>query len=89
MDTSISETAIRGGNLGWLNENTISEKFRSIIKKTTAGDISEPIFIPEGILFFKIRDKRKIQKTLDINEAKDQLVNAEKSKILREAEMFA
>ncbi len=82
MDLSISETAVRGGDLGWLNENIISEKFKNQIMETSIGSISEPIFIPEGILFFKIRDKRKIKKTLNINEAKDQLVNAEKSKIL-------
>ena len=37
--------------------------------------------LPEGILIFKVRDKRKKQ-TLSLEERKNQLVNFEKSKIL-------
>ena len=58
LNYSISETAIRGGDLGWVNENAISEKFKSIIKNTQVGNISEPIFLPEGIFLFKLRDKK-------------------------------
>ena len=81
MNLSISETAMKGGDLGWLNENVISKKYISQIAKTPIGSISEPIFLPEGILIFKIRDKRKIER--DIEEEKNQLVNFEKTKILR------
>ena len=44
--------------------------------------MSEAIILPEGILFFKVRDKRKIDKLKTIEEVKNQLVNAEKTKIL-------
>ena len=46
------------------------------------GGISEPILLSEGILFFKVRDKRKITKKLTLEEQKNQLVNTEKTKIL-------
>ena len=36
----------------------------------------------EGILIFKVRDKRKIKKIINLEDAKNQLVNAEKTKIL-------
>ena len=49
---------------------------------TAIGNISEPIILPKGILFFKVKDKRKIQKFKNLEKAKDQLVNAEKLKIL-------
>ena len=58
---SISKSALKGGNLGWIKENTISEKIRSKIINTPIGDISEPIFLQEGILFFKVRDKRQLK----------------------------
>ena len=80
MNLSISKSAINGGDLGWLNENVISEKFRPKIAATLIGNISEPIFLPEGILIFKVRDKRKIDR--NIEEEKNQLVNSEKTKIL-------
>ena len=83
MNLSISETALQGGDLGWISENAISEKFKSKIINTPVGNISEPIFLPEGILFFKVRDKRKLKKFVNLEDAKNQLVNAEKTKILR------
>ena len=79
---SISETATKGGDLGWLNENIISKNYKSIIAKTSIGSISEPILLPEGILIFKVRDKRKIKQNTNLENLKNQLVNAEKTKIL-------
>ena len=83
MSLSISESALNGGNLGWVSENIISEKFRSKITNTPVGHISEPIILPQGILFFKLRDKRKIKNIKNLEDAKNELVNAEKTKILR------
>ncbi len=83
INLSISETALRGGNLGWISENIISEKFRSKIVNTPVGNISEPVIIPQGILFFKLRDKRKLKKFTNLEDAKNQLVNTEKTKILK------
>ena len=82
IELSISETSIKGGNLGWINENTISDSFKKQIMNTDVGNISDPIFLPQGILFFKVRDKRKVEQNIDIEYVKDQLVNAEKTKIL-------
>ena len=59
MSESISETSFRGGDLGWVSENAISKKFKSQIINTPVGNISQPIILPEGILFFKVRDKKK------------------------------
>ena len=82
VDFSISETSIRGGDLGWINENVLSNKLKSKIVSTSVGNISEPTMLPEGILFFKVRDKRKLKKLTNLEDAKNQLVNAEKTKIL-------
>ena len=79
---SISTSAIKGGDLGWLNENIISNEIKSAIINAPVGSLSKPILLPEGILIFKIRDKRKIKKNLSLEEAKEQLVNSEKLKIL-------
>ena len=82
IEKSISETAIKGGDLGWINENTIAKEFREKIVKTSIGKISEPIFLPQGILFFKIRDKRILKKFISLEDTKNQLVGAKKMKIL-------
>jgi len=82
MNESISQTAVNGGDLGWLNENEISTKFRSKIFNTPTGGISEPIILQEGVLIFKVRDRREKNNTMSLEELKNELVNTEKSKIL-------
>ncbi len=82
MTLSISETAFKGGDLGWVNENAIAKKFKSQIINTAVGSVSQPIILPEGILFFKIREKRKIKKNINLDDLRRQLINAEKTKIL-------
>lgn len=82
MNTSISQTASSGGDLGWVNENEISQKLRSTISNTAVGNISDPILVSEGILLFKVRDKKKVTKKVDLEMLKDKLVKNEKTKIL-------
>ena len=81
-ELSISESALKGGDLGWINENIISEEIKSEIIKTPKDNISSPIVLDNGILIFKVRDKRKIQQNASLEEIKNELINREKSKIL-------
>jgi peptidyl-prolyl cis-trans isomerase SurA len=83
MDLSIAETASKGGNLGWISENIINDKLKPIIINTPVGDVSKAVLLPNGILIFKVNDKRKIKINRNIEEIKNQLVNAEKTKILQ------
>ena len=82
LHSSISQSSSEGGDLGWVHENEISKKFRSKIFNTPIGSLSDPILLNEGILIFKVRDKRKINKEINLEELKNQLVNSEKTKIL-------
>ena len=79
---SISESALNGGDLGWVNENSIAKEIKSIIINTPVGSLSKPILLPEGILIFKIRNKRMVDENISLEERKDQLVKSEKNKIL-------
>ena len=82
MDLSIAETALKGGNLGWVNENVLTKKFKSIIINTPVGKISEPVLLPQGILLFKVRDKKQLDESQTLEETKNKIVDAEKTKIL-------
>jgi len=82
IEFSISKTAIQGGDLGWLSRNQITKDFMPIIESTPIGEVSKPIIIKDGILFFMVRDKRIINKKLNLEELKNQLINLEKTKIL-------
>jgi len=81
-EISISESALKGGDLGWINENIISENIRSKLTETPLGNISSPIILPNGVLIFKLRDKRKIDNNISLEEIKNKLINAEKTRIL-------
>ena len=81
-ELSISESGIKGGDLGWINENIVSEKVRTSLINTPIGNLSSPIILPSGILIFKVRDKRQINKNASLEEIKDELISAEKTKIL-------
>ena len=79
---SISESSLDGGNIGWISENTLPEKLKSAIEGIQIGEVSEAIILPEGILFFKLRDKRKVENTVDLEIIKNQIIKKEKLKIL-------
>ena len=81
-EISISESALKGGDLGWINENIISENIRSKLIETSIGNISSPIIVQHGVLIFKVRDKRKIDNNISLEEIKNKLINAEKTRIL-------
>jgi len=82
LSESISPSAINGGDLGWLNENKISKKYMSKITNTSVGNLTEAILMQNGILIFKIRNKKKIEVNLNLEDIKNQLVQTEKAKIL-------
>ena len=79
---SVSESSIKEGDLGWVNENIISKKVKSAIVNTPAGAVSEVVILPEGILIYKIRDKRELKNNQTLEETKERLVNLQKQKIL-------
>ena len=66
----------------WECLNLLIPKINQILKNTNVGSIAEPVILPEGILFLKIRDKRNLKKFVNLEDAKNQLINTEKLKIL-------
>ena len=56
---SISDTAINGGNVGWVNFNSLSKKIRDQLYKIQVGEITNPIQIPGGFIILKIEEKRE------------------------------
>jgi len=80
--TSLSKSSSNGGDLGWLREDVIAKEVSTIIDQTIVGNIAKPIILPNGILLFKLRDKRNFKKKTDLEKSKNQIVSSEKEKIL-------
>ena len=68
---SISNTANKGGNLGWISESILSEQIYKKIKKLKIGEHTKPILVPGGFLILKLLDFKEVNKEFDIkNEVK-------------------
>ena len=71
---SVSETKSFGGNLGWINENSISKNLREKIINMQIGKYSNPITIQGGFLIIKINEIKKEKISLDIDKELNKLI---------------
>ena len=74
---SISDSKKNSGDLGWINENSLSDEILKKISNLNSGEISEPIIIPSGILILKIEDRRSIEKEIDIEKELEKMISFE------------
>ena len=82
LNLSISSTAKKFGDLGWLNEKSFSNEIYRIIKNMKVGDVSEPLKRQNSIIFLKLNDFRKSNTAnLDVTEIKKGLINKKKSEL--------
>ena len=73
---SISESSKLGGNLGWINENSINNKINKEILKLQIGEYTNPILIPGGFLILYIKDKKEIEMEIDIKKELEKRVRS-------------
>ena len=81
---SISDTAKIGGEIGWINENSINTKIRKNIENLEIGKISKPIILPNGILILKVVDIKNSEMKIDIEEQYNKAINFEKNRQLNQ-----
>ena len=81
---SISESAIYGGESGWIKETLLSNDLNNILGKKKIGDLTDPIKMPNGFLILKINDKREIKQKINIDKELKDLINYEKNKQLNQ-----
>ena len=82
LNLSISSTAKKFGDLGWLNEKSFSNEIYKIIKNMRVGDISEPLKRQNSIIFLKLNDfKKSNTDKLDVTQIKKDLINKKKSEL--------
>lgn len=81
---SISNSAIKGGEIGWVKETLLSEKLSKILNSMDVGDITEPLKYPSGYLILKINDKKEMKQIIDFERELKELVSFEKNKQLNQ-----
>ena len=81
---SISNTSNSGGDLGWINENSLNSKLQKTISKLNIGEITEPIIIQGGFLILKLNDTKKIKNKINVEEELKKLVAKETNQQLNQ-----
>lgn len=71
---SVSNTANKGGKLGWVKETIMSPKIKKIIKQIKINNYTKPIVLPGGFLILKIEDIRETDNDFDLNSEIDKIV---------------
>ena len=74
LNYSTSDTANKGGKLGWINETIMSPKIKDTVKKINIGNYTKPILIPGGFLVLKIEDIREVDNNSDLEAEIDKIV---------------
>ena len=81
---SISDTAKIGGNIGWINERSLSKVIYENISQLKKGEISKPLIIPGGILILKINDIKNETMKLDPEKELERIVSFKKNRQLNQ-----
>jgi|TARA_B110001450_G_C17598508_1_gene471927 parvulin-like peptidyl-prolyl isomerase len=80
---SISESSSNNGELGWVPEEALSQKYVLELKKMNIGDITKPISNEGSLVILKILDiKVSRNENVDIDKLKKQLVIQKKEEKL-------
>jgi len=85
---SISESSKIGGEIGWINQNQISNKVFLAIRNLEIGDFSKPVITAGGIILLKINDKKKISAQIDKEKETKKLISYERERLLNEYSMI-
>ena len=72
---SFSESAKIGGDIGWINENSLNDNIKKNIKDLKHGQITKPIILSNGILILRLEDTKTLESTIDVkNELKTAII---------------
>lgn len=72
---SISSSVSNNGKVGWIKENSLSQKIKQELLNVELGKTSKPIVIPGGFLILKIEDIRKTKIEIDIDKELEFITN--------------
>ena len=81
---SFSESAKIGGDIGWINKNSLNNNIRKNISVLKVGDFTKPIILSNGILILKLINTKNSETTIDIKNELEKAINYERSRQLNQ-----
>ena len=81
---SFSESAKIGGDIGWINENSLNENIKKNIKNLKNGQITKPIILSNGIMILKLEDTKTSETTINVKDELKKAINYERNRQLNQ-----
>jgi len=81
---SFSESAKIGGDIGWINENSLNNNIRKNISNLKVGEFTKPIILSNGILILKLMNIKNSEITIDIENELKKAINYERNRQLNQ-----
>jgi len=81
---SFSETAKIGGDIGWINKNSLNDNIKKNINILQIGEITKPIILSNGILILKLINVKNSETTIDIENELKKAINYERNRQLNQ-----
>ena len=81
---SFSESAKIGGDIGWINENSLNDNIKKNITSLQIGAITKPIILSNGILVLKLINTKNLKTTIDIESEFKKAINYERNRQLNQ-----
>ena len=81
---SISDSAKASGDLGWINERSISDTILEEISKIKMNEYTNPVTIPGGFIILKLKDIKIEEKKINIEKEVEAVANAKRNEQLNQ-----
>ena len=81
---SISESAKIGGDIGWINENSLNNNIKKKINNLQIGEITKPIILSNGLLILKLINTKNSETTIDIEIKLKKAIDYERNRQLNQ-----
>ena len=81
---SFSESSKIGGDIGWINENSLNSEIRKKVSSLNIGEITKPIILSNGILLLKLMNTKKSETNIDVENEFKKAINYERNRQLNQ-----
>ena len=81
---SFSESSKIGGDIGWINENSLNDNIKENINNLQIGEITKPIILSNGILVLKLINTKNLKTAIDIENEFNKAINYERNRQLNQ-----
>jgi peptidyl-prolyl cis-trans isomerase SurA len=81
---SFSESAKIGGDIGWINENSLNNNIKKNINNLQVGEITKPIILSNGILILKLINTKNKETAIDLENELRIAINYERNRQLNQ-----